>query len=60
MGIDFFRTLAGRKYYEVTLPGIVHELARLADNVAELNKTLLALRENGTDVKRPEAERDGD
>ena len=58
MSIDFFRTLAGRKYYEVTLPAIVRELGRLADNVAELNKTILARRENEIDAEQPETECD--
>ena len=44
----------------VVLDGIRREIARLADNVAELNKTLLALRENDTNVERPESERDRD
>ena len=33
---DFFRTIMGRTFYEVTLPGIARELKRLNDNLERL------------------------
>ena len=45
MGPQFFQTRMGQRYYEVTAPKIATELARLADNVAALNETLVRLLE---------------
>ncbi|WP_304526923.1 hypothetical protein [Halomonas sp. I5-271120] len=34
---EFFRTMLGRRHYEVTMPKIAQELGRLADALEESN-----------------------
>lgn len=54
MGPQFFQTRMGQRYYEVTAPKIASELARLADNVAALNETLVrVLDDPGRDDDSP-------
>ncbi len=52
MGPQFFQTRMGQRYYEVTMPKIASELARLADNVAALNETLARVLDGDGSAKR--------
>jgi len=40
MSDDFFRTRMGHQFFQSTLPKLVDEVGRLADNIAALNATL--------------------
>ena len=49
--IDFSRTPMGRVFFEVTLPALVKNLARLADGVerlVKLEETRAATKDGGT------------
>ncbi|MDB2481829.1 hypothetical protein N9W84_01540 [bacterium] len=39
MGIKFFQTIMGRKFYEGTLPHLIRQLERLNDNLEKINKS---------------------
>jgi hypothetical protein len=54
MGPKFFQTRMGQRYYESTIPKLVEEVSRLADNIAALNETIIRW------VAGQEAERRGD
>jgi|ETNvirnome_6_100_1030635.scaffolds.fasta_scaffold09414_3 hypothetical protein len=40
MGIRFFETIMGRRFFEGTIPFLVNEFVRLNDNLERLNNNL--------------------
>jgi hypothetical protein len=52
--IPFFRTQMGHRFYEATVPSLVHELARLNENL----ERLLDVVERGAPQVDPASQRD--
>ena len=40
MGIRFFETIMGRRFFEGTIPFLINEFVRLNDNLERLNNNL--------------------
>jgi hypothetical protein len=40
MGIRFFETIMGRRFFEGTIPSLLDEFVRLNDNLERLNNNL--------------------
>lgn len=57
MGLNFYDTVGGRRFVDVTIPQLLKEIKKLNENISALTVAVKDLSEKTSDEERKESEK---